>query len=194
MRRTFWSAVIALVFCPLALNAAIAGGYASSCYEQAVVPAVYKTVNERVMVQAASSYVVQQPAKYAYQTRRVLVQPERVTYRTSPAVYQTQHHKVQVKSASSGWEYRTIKGRRILCKVHYPAVYQTTSQRVLVKPASKVAVRHPAVYSHVKEKVLIQPATSHRVQKPAVYRTVSRNVLVQPVRTVWQPIRAKGCR
>lgn len=169
-------------------------GKALSCYEQATVPAVYKTVNERVLVQPASSYVVQKPAVYSYQARRVLVQPERVSYRTSPAVYQTRQSRVQVQPASVGWEYRVINGRNILCKVQNPAVYRTVSQKVLVQSASRVAVRQPAIYSSVKEKVLVQPATSYRVQKPAVYQTVSRQVLVQPAQTVWKPVKVRGCR
>lgn len=194
MRHSFWSALAALIVSPLVSTSVLAGGKALSCYEQATVPAVYKTVNERVLVQPASTYVVQKPAVYSYQARRVLVQPERVSYRTSPAVYQTRQSRVLVQPASVGWEYRVINGRNILCKVQNPAVYRTVSQKVLVQSASRVAVRQPAIYSSVKEKVLVQPATSYRVQKPAVYQTVSRRVLVQPAQTVWKPVKVRGCR
>ncbi|WP_305983875.1 hypothetical protein [Roseibium sp. MMSF_3544] len=194
MRRSSWSAVFALAISPFFATSAFAGGQPLQCYQQATVPAVYKTVQERVLVKAASSHVVKKAAVYGYQTRKVLVQPERVSYRTTPAVYQTRQRHVLVQKASVGWEYRMIKGVKTLCKVQHPAVYKTVSERVMVQPASKVAVRHPAIYSTQKEKVLVQPASSHVVKQPAVYKTVNRQVLVQPARTVWQPVKVKGCR
>ncbi|WP_421983877.1 hypothetical protein [Roseibium sp.] len=194
MRRSSWSAVIALAITPFLASFAHAGGKALACYQQATVPAVYKTVHERVLVRAATQKVVKRPAVYGYQKRRVLVQPERVSYRKTLAVYQTRHRKVMVRRASVGWEYRMIKGVKTLCKVQHPAVYKTVSERVQVQAASKVAVRHPAIYSTVKEKVMLQPASSHVIREPAVYKTVSRQVMVEPARTVWQPVKVRGCR
>ncbi|MBG6209622.1 hypothetical protein [Roseibium album] len=194
MRYISWSAVFALAITPFLITSAMAGGKAIACYQQATVPAVYKTVQERVLVRAASNRVVKKAAVYGYQKRRVLVQPERVSYRKTPAVYQTRQRHVLVKQASIGWEYRMIKGRKTLCKVKHPPVYQAVSERVKVQAASKVAVRHPAIYSMVKEKVMLQPASSHVIRQPAVYKTVNRRVQVQPARTVWQPVKIKGCR
>ena len=195
MRRTVVSASLGVLLVLSQHQSAFAGGRALACYEQAVVPAVYQTVQERVLVRPASKRVVRQPAVYAYQARRVVLQPERVSYRSIAPVYSLQSRRVQVRPASYGWEYRNRKGRRILCKVAYPAAYSTVQERVLVKPGGRVAVRQPAIYGSVKEKVLVQPASQHVVREPAVYRTVSRRVKVRDAQTVWQPVRIRsGCR
>jgi len=195
MRRTVVSTSLGLFLVLSQHQSALAGGEALACYEQAVVPAVYQTVQERVLVRPATSRVVRQPAVYAYQARRVVVQPERVSYRTVAPVYSLQSRQVQVRPASYGWEYRNRKGRRILCKVAYPAVYSTVQERVLVKPGGRVAVRQPAIYGSVKERVLVRPATERVVREPAVYSTVTRTVKVREAQTVWKPVKiSSNCR
>lgn len=195
MRRTVVSASLGLLLALSQTQSVFAGGRALACYEQAVVPAVYQTVQEQVLVRPASSHVVTQPAVYAYRARQVVLQPERVSYRSVAPIYSLQSRRVQVQPASYGWEYRTRKGRRILCKVAYPAVYSTVQERVLVKPGGRVAVRQPAIYGSVNERVLVQPASQRVVREPAVYSTVTRTVKVREAQTVWKPVRVRsGCR
>lgn len=191
MRRTFLSVALAAGACLAFAGPASAGGKALSCYEKAVVPAAYKTVHERVLVKPATRHVVRQPAVYGYRTKRVVVQPERVTYRSVAPIYQTQHRKVLVRPASVGWEYQYRKGRKVLCKVKHPAVYNTVAQTVLVKPGGRVAIRQPAIYGTVKERVLVRAASSHVVQQPAVYNTVTRTVKVRDAQAVWRPVSAR---
>jgi len=195
MRRTVVSASVGILLALSQHQSAFAGGRALACYEQAVVPAVYQTVQEQVLVRPASSHVVRQPAVYAYRARQVVLQPERISYRTVAPVYALQSRRVQVRPASYGWEYRVRKGRRILCKIAYPAAYSTVQERVLVKPGGRVAVRQPAIYGSVKERVLVQPASQRVVREPAVYSTVTRTVKVREAQTVWKPVRVRGdCR
>ena len=199
MRRTVVSASQGLFLGLLLVfsqhQSAFAGGRALACYEQAVVPAVYQTVQEQVLVRPATKRVVRQPAVYAYQTRQVVLQPERISYRTVAPIYSLQSRRVLVRPAGVGWEYRTRKGRRILCEIAYPAAYSTVRERVLVKPGGRVAVRQPAIYGSVRERVLVQPASQRVVREPAVYSTVTRTVKVRDAQTVWKPIRVRsGCR
>ena len=194
MRRTVVSASLGLLLAVSHTQSVFAGGRALACYEQAIVPAVYQTVQEQVLVRPASSHTVRQPAVYAYQARQVVLQPERVSYRTVAPVYSLQSRRVQVRPASYDWEYRNRKGRRILCKIAYPAVYSTVQERVLVKPGGRVAVRQPAIYGSVREKVLVQPASQRVVREPAVYSTVTRRVKVREAQTVWKPVKVRsGC-
>ena len=167
-----------------------AGGKTLSCYEQVVVPAAYQTVQRRVLVKPEQRRLVETPAAYGYQSRRVIVQPERVSYRQTAPVYQTRQKRVLVRAATTGWEYRTLKGRKILCQVQHPAVYQTVAETVLVRPAGKVAIKHPAVYGTVKEKVLLRPASRHYVVEPAVYSLVNERVKVRDAQAVWRPVSA----
>ena len=166
---------------------------ATACYEQMHVPAEYRLVREQVLVQAASHRIVEEPAVYAFQKRNVVVQPERISYRKVQPVYEIRNRKVQVRPASTGWEYRLRKGRKILCKIEHPAVYKTVQERVLVKPAGRVAVSHPAVYGTVQERVLVRPALRKKVHQPAIYKTVTRKVKVREASVIWRPIRVKGC-
>ncbi|SMP04095.1 hypothetical protein [Roseibium denhamense] len=55
-----------------------------------------------------------------------------------PAVYKTIKRTVMTHRAHTHWEYRTIGGREVLCKVHRPAVYETVLQNVMVQPAKTV--------------------------------------------------------
>ncbi|MBD8876365.1 hypothetical protein [Roseibium polysiphoniae] len=185
-------AVLVAVSAAAVSSGASAGGKALQCYEQAVVPAAYQTVQERVLVRRSTTRVVEHPAVYAYQSRRVVVQPERVSYRTVAPIYEHRSRRVQVQPASVGWEYQMRKGRKILCKVKRPAIYQTVSERVLVKQGGRVAVTQPAIYGTVKEKVLVRPASRQKVHEPAIYKTVSRQVKVRDQQVVWQPVSRKA--
>jgi len=191
MRFRFLSIGFAIVLSSGMVSQAFAGGQPLSCYEQAVVPAAYKVVQKRVLVQPERRRLVKTPAVYGYQKRRVLAQPERITYRKTAPVYQKRHRKVMVQPARTGWEYQMRKGRKILCKVQYPAVYQTVAETVLVKPAGKVKVRQPAIFSTVNQKVLVRPASSHYVTEPAVYSFVKEHVKVRDAQTVWRPVSTK---
>ncbi|WP_150526110.1 hypothetical protein [Roseibium sediminis] len=170
-----------------------AGGRTLSCYEQVVVPAAYQTVQRRVLVKPEKRRLVETPAAYGYQNRRVLVRPERVSYRQTAPVYQTRQRRVLVRAASTGWEYRVRKGRKILCRVQHPAIFQNVTENVLVRPAGRVAIRYPAVYRSVKEKVLLRRASRHYVTEPAVYSLVTERVKVRDAQAVWRSVSAR-CR
>lgn len=193
MRHTAVTAGLAICAMVLAIAPADAGGSSKSCYEQAVVPASYRTVQEKVLVQPARKYAVSQPAVYAYRTKRVVIQPERVSYRRIAPIYETRHRKVMVQQASIGWEYQIRHGKKILCKVKRPAVYRSVAETVQLKPGGKVAIRQPAIYGTVQERYVVSPASSRMVREPAVYRLVNRQVQVSAQQVVWRPISSK-CR
>ncbi|WP_242390346.1 hypothetical protein [Polymorphum gilvum] len=178
-----------------ASSGALAGGKPLSCYRQVVVPAEYRTVHETVLVRPASSRVVEHPPVYRTVTERVVLQPERISYRKIAPIYDTRARQVLVRPASVGWEYRTIKGEQVLCKVQHPPLYRTVHEQVLLKPGGQVAVTVPAIYGTRQRQVLMQPGRRQVVTIPAEYRTVARTVKVSEARTVWQPVALGGqCR
>ena len=217
----------------------VAGGYARECYRQVhaapvyetvyekvlvepgrkhveVIPAVYGTERRRVLVRAAETRWRIVPAEYATVKEKVLVEPARTVERIIPAVTKTVHRKVKVHDGGYAWEWRWIKGEKVLCKVKRHAVYKTVAEtvvvrdqrvtyetiparygyehrRVQVRAESRERVVVPAEYDYVTERVLIEPArkTVHRSEPR--YEVVAKRVLVREGRTGWERVR-RHCR
>jgi hypothetical protein len=216
------------------LGQSYAGGKPVECYAPYRTPPVYGTVQERVLLRAARSRVDRVPAIYGTQKVRRLVAPERVEYRiipaqyrsvrervllypettvarTIPAVTRTEYRRVKVSEGGYAWEYRTIHGKRVLCKVKRKAVYDTVAETVVVRPARVVqervpaswgyqdravlvaderreAVIIPAEYGYSTEQVLIQPEQHEVIDIPAEYQIVDREVLVSAGASGWKRV------
>lgn len=213
---------------------ALAGGYAVACYEPVRQPAVYRTIHEQVMVSPGGRHVeviapiygtVERkvvvrpasvswrivPAEYAWHKEKVLIEPERRIARIIPAVTRTVHRQVLVHEGGYGWEWRVIKGRKVLCKVKRPPVYRTVAEtvvvhpqrvvhevlparygyekrKVLIAPESRQKVVVPAEYAFVAERVVVRPAEKRVHFTPPVFKTVARQVLVQGEQVAWRPV------
>jgi hypothetical protein len=227
-------AVTAFAVILATLGQSLAGGRAVECYEPYRTPPVYGTVRERVLFRAAQSRVDRVPAIYGTQQVRRLVAPERVEYRiipaqyrsvrervelypettvarTIPAVTRTKYRRVKVSEGGYVWEYRTIHGKRVLCKVRRKAVYDSVAETVVVRPARVVhervpaqwgyedravlvaeerreAVVIPAEYGYSAEQVLIQPEQRAFIDVPAEYQIVDRDVLVSAGSSGWKRV------
>ncbi|MBX3580055.1 MAG: hypothetical protein KF723_22865 [Rhizobiaceae bacterium] len=183
----------------------VAGGKAVECYERYTTPAVYETVHEQVLLRAATSRVEVTAAIYGTRKVRVVVTPERVTYRhvparygyveekvvvepartvkrTIPAVVKTVHSKVKVSDGGYYWEWRVIKGKKVLCKVKAKAQYKTVTETVVVEPARVVKETLPATYGYQKRKVIVSEGYDEKVVVPAEYGYVQEKVLIEPER------------
>ena len=179
------------------------------CYARVLVPAIYRTVSERVLIEPEGQRVETTPATYGIETQRVLVQeaserievrpaeyrtvteqilvePERRELVAVPAVYETRTDRVLARAAYTTWK----KGRgpierldaatgEIMCLVEVPAEYRTVQRRVEVKPAMMREVVHPAVYRTITKRVVERPAQSRTVTIPPRYETLE----VRAVRT-----------
>ena len=172
------------------------------CYARVVVPAVYETEKETVLVAEESERVTVIPAQYETVTERVVVEEAYEELRVIPATYKTVIEQVLVSEASTELrtipaEYRTVteevmvspayttweKGRgaieridqatgEIMCLVEVPAEYKTVTRQELVSPERTVEVDVPAQYKTVTRRVVDQPARTEKVTVPAVYETV----------------------
>ncbi|NOG31562.1 peptidoglycan-binding protein [Halomonas sp. TBZ9] len=172
------------------------------CYARVVVPAVYETETETVLVAEESERVTVIPAQYETVTERVVVEEAYEELRVIPATYKTVTEQVLVSEASTELrtipaEYRTVteevmvspayttweKGRgaieridqatgEIMCLVEVPAEYKTVTRQELVSPERTVEVDVPAQYKTVTRRVVDQPARTEKVTVPAVYETV----------------------
>lgn len=172
-----------------------AGGRAVACYEEVVRPATYRTIEETVLVRPARSYMVVHPAVHAVRHRLVEIEPERVEERIVPAVVKTVHRKIKVKPAGTVWEYRHVKGKRILCEVERPAVVKTIAETIVVKPERIKRVVIAARYEKIAETVVIKPERHQTVTEPAEYAVVRKRVLVDEGGTAWRKVKLhKTCR
>ena len=67
------------------------------------VPAVMKTVHEKVVAEPASTRTIDIPAEYESVSKQVMVEPERQEHIAVPAVYGTVTHRELVKPESVDW-------------------------------------------------------------------------------------------
>lgn len=184
------------------------------CYAQVTQPAVYREVEERVVVEEAGERVVTTPATYKLVTERVLVEPEQTQEVLAQATYKTVVEEVVVAPARE----------RV---VEVPARYETRSREVLVEAAyttwkrgvNPIAyggsaggvgpggrlletaehssgevmclVQVPAKYETVVERVMVSPPSTRIEVIPAVTKRVTRRVIDQPAgtRVVTRPAR-----
>lgn len=182
-----------------------AGGYTKACYEEVRRPAVYKTVHEKVLVEPGREHVEIVPAIYGTQKRRVLASPARESWRIIPATYATMrekvllepartvkrvipaetrtvHRKVMVDQGGHAWEWRWIKGKKVLCKIKRGPTYKTVAETVVVTPARVVHESVPARYGYENRTVLTHAESRERIVTPPVFEFVTERVEIQPAR------------
>ncbi|QPC87458.1 hypothetical protein GA830_12405 [Mesorhizobium sp. NBSH29] len=165
-----------------------AGGRAVECYEPTYRPAVYDTVHENVMVSPGGSRIDYSPPIYGTRQRQIVISPARESYEIIPAITETRMRTVQVSAGGYGWEWRVIKGKRVLCKVWHKPRYGQVAERVIVQPARQRRVVIPAQIGYEAQRVLIQPEVRHVINTPPSYRTVSRRVMVEGESRGWKRV------
>ncbi len=163
---------------------------AGECYARVLVPPVYETTSERVLVKEASERIEIAPATFEWAEEKILVKEASERLEVVPAVYETVTERHLVKPAFK--EMRDV-----------PAVYETVTEEILVTPARKYwkrgrgliekvdgntgeimcLVEEPAVYETVTRKVLKEKATTREVEVPAEYKTVTKQVVKTPATT-----------
>jgi hypothetical protein len=164
---------------------------AGECYLQVLVPPTYETVQERVMVEEASSRIETVPAQYKWVDEEVVVKEATTRVEVIPAEYKTVTERVLVEP-----EQEKI--------IEVPATYKWVEEQVLVRPAHTAwkegenlledvdhrttgeimcLVEVPAEYKTVRKRVVDTPATTRVETTPARYETVTKTVLVTPERT-----------
>jgi hypothetical protein len=139
------------------------------------VPAVYKTVTEKVLVSPEHN----EWKKGVGPIERVdSITGEIMCLVKVPAVYKTVTKRVMVTPPQTK-------------EVEIPAVYKTITKKVLVTPAQTKKVVIPAVYKTVRVKKMITPPQVQKHTIPAVYKTVTKRVKIEDAKLVWKPILCK---
>ena len=183
---------------------------AGECYAKVVIPAKYKTVEERVLVQEASNKITVVPAKYEWIEEKVEVTPEGKKLITVPAKYKKVTEVIEVKPASKSWHVNLRKhaapvSKEILvaaklkgvdldnttpgtCYKEYytPETYKTVAEEVVIQKETTKTKVIPATYEMVEKTIEVKPATKKTITVAATYDYTEDKVLVEKEKTVWK--------
>jgi len=165
-----------------------AGGRALECYEPVRRPALYDTVYEDVMVSPGGQLVDYDPPIYGTSEGLEQIAPPRVTYEVVPAVRRTVYHTVKVDDGGYAWEWRVIRGRKVLCKVWRRARYARVAETAIVEPERVPRVVRAAEYEGVAREVLRRPEQRRISELPPSCRTVAHRVVVREGSTTWRRV------
>jgi len=168
------------------------------CYSKVIVPAQFKTVTERHMIQEASERLEVVPATYKWVEERVMAKEASTQLEVVPAEYAWREKTIEVRPARTGWVMQTAADCAVpdsknlvggvFCLRSTPPEFKTIRTQCLVKPACTREITIPAEYQTVRRQVVDTPALARRIPIPAEYETVDRTVLVCPERVRWEHV------
>jgi len=182
---------------------------AGECYAKVMVPAEYKTVDEKIVVAEASQKIEVIPAKYEWTEVRVPVQQESEKLVAVPATFKTVEEKVEIEAAHTEWRIgpgakaKAAGGQTITAALalglpkianpgqcfnefYQPAEFKTETEKLLKKAASENITTSEPEFKWVEEKVLIKEASEKLVEVPAQYDVITEKVLESPAYTTWK--------
>ena len=183
---------------------------AGECYAKVVIPAKYKTVEERVLVQEASNKITIVPAKYEWVEEKVEMTPEGKKLITIPAKYKKVTEVLEVKPATKSWHVSLrkhsapvsneilaaakIKGVDLenttpgTCYKEYftPETYKTVKEEIVTQKETTKTKVIPAQYEMVEKVIEIKPASKKTITIPATYGYTEERVLIEKEKTVWK--------
>ncbi|TIO21536.1 MAG: hypothetical protein E5X93_16840 [Mesorhizobium sp.] len=171
-----------------AVSQAAAGGRTLECYEPVHRPAIYDTVYEEVMVSPGGQLVHYDPPIYGTTESIEQIATPRISYEVVPAVTRTVYHTVKVDDRGYAWEWRVIRGRKVLCKVWRKARYARVATTVIVEPERVRRVVLPAEYEGVAREVLVRPGERRITEIAPSYRRVARRMMVREGSTDWRRV------
>ncbi|MCO5066072.1 MAG: hypothetical protein M9924_16890 [Rhizobiaceae bacterium] len=119
------------------------------------------------------------PAQYRTIRERVLLEPAKVVRRQLPPRTEIRYRKELVPGGYK-WEWRVINGRRVLCKIAVPSTYRKVAERVPVGPARTVNQTIPAVYGYREKVIEVAPERHERYVIPARFASETEQVVLRP--------------
>jgi len=214
MRRNYSSLILGLLL-PISYSHAEASlvppnAKAGECYAKVVIPAKYKTVEEKVLVQEASEKISIIPAKYKWVEEKVEVTPESKKLISIPASYKKITTKIEVKPRILSWHTSLkahsapiskeilvaakIKGVDLknttpgTCYKEYysPQRYKTIAEKIVTQEERTEKKIIPAKYEIVEKTIEVKPASKKTITVPATYEYKEDKILVEKAKTVWK--------
>jgi hypothetical protein len=182
------------------------------CYAKVLIPAIYQTAPQQVLIRPETKKMTKIPASYrdveksvlveeeSYElvavqpvyetiTERVMVEPEQVVKTLVPATYRTESEEILISPARVEWkagrgahEKLDAATGEIMCRVEIPAKYETVTRQAVATPASTSEEVIPAKYVTVEKRVMKAPPTTQKKVIPAKYKTITVKELVEPAK------------
>jgi len=164
------------------------GAQPGKCYAKCVMPDVYETKQEQILIKEKSFQMEIIPAEFKDVTDTIVIKPASKKIIEIPAEYEIVEERVKVADATTKW----VKGKadanclsanpddcRVLCLVEVPAQYKNVTKRVIKSPTGTKEIIIPAEYKVVNKKVMSKAASTRQIEIPAEYKTMTKNVLVK---------------
>jgi hypothetical protein len=166
------------------------------CYVQAVVPAQYEAVKERVLKKAAATKIEVVPAQFQEVEEQVMVRPATKRLEVVPPTFEDVEERILVRAASKRLEsvsatYKT-ETERILVRASY-TVWKRSSELTPAERSQQnvdltagdilCLVEVPAEYATITRQVIDTPAATREVEIPAEWATVKKTVIKAPETT-----------
>ncbi|WP_158534036.1 peptidoglycan-binding domain-containing protein [Hyphomonas pacifica] len=166
--------------------------------EVRVIPAVYETVTEQVLVRdVVVDESVAAPVREIV-TERVEIMPQKTRIELFPAEYETHTEQVLISPAHVTWqvaegpcdlesheltdEETSVMRDLGICPVITPAKYRTETRRAIVREQRSETSITPAVYEDIRTEIVRVPSAEAAAEIGVLYETIVRQRLVTPLR------------
>ncbi len=144
------------------------------------IPAVYKEITRRIVLQPAVTKKTSVPAKYKIVKVQELVSPAITKSIVVPAKYKTLSSQKRVEEEKYFWSGASGKDARTrltsqcnkICLTQTPATYKKVAKKILVKPSTSRKVMSAKKYMTVEIKKITQEASYKKTVIPAEYLTL----------------------
>ena len=157
--------------------------------EYKVVPQVYKTVEEQILVKEASKRFEYVPAVYREEIDSILVEEAHSTYTINPVrtldtfetiVLEPAFARFETKPLLDGCNSPTPGDCDVICYVEYPAVTKNLPvKRIAEQPSFAKKAMVGEKYKTYRRLVIEKPATYREIEIPAEYVTIKKQVLAK---------------
>ena len=183
---------------------------AGECYAKVVIPAKYKAIEEKVLIQEASERISIIPAQYKWIKEKIEVTPQSKKLLKIPAHYKKITENIQVKPTRRSWHTRLkhnsapvskeilvaakIKGVDLKSTIpgtcfreyYTPEKYKNIIEKVVTQEEQTTNEIIPAKYEMVEKTIEVEPAYKKTITVPATYEYKEDKILVEKAKTVWK--------
>ena len=215
MKKTYssllvWGLLLPISYIHAEVSLVPPNAKAGECYAKVVIPAKYKSVEEKVLIQEASEKISIIPAKYKWVEEKVEVTPQSKKLVKIPAHYKKITENIEVKPTTRSWHTSLkrhsapvskeilvaakIKGVDLKSTVpgtcfkeyYTPEKYKTIIEKIVTKEERVTNEIIPAKYAMVEKTIEVEPAYKKTITVPATYEYKEDKVLIEKAKTVWK--------
>ncbi|MBP6979076.1 MAG: OmpA family protein [Bacteroidales bacterium] len=163
-----------------------------------VIPATYKTVEEKVLIKEATKKLVYVPAVFETVEVPYVNKEASRTLEVIPASFGSASKTFEVYPKTAKWEYTTLpncpSANRddcvVACFVEYPEKTETIPITTLTKDASTRETPIGEIRATYKKQIVKTPARMDEIEIPAEYTTIKRQVIDKPAQVVEEVVPA----